>query len=302
MDRRRFIRQGASAALLVLGGGGALFARRAHARRSLAAELFRDALPPLKAGSLGDLDKLPALAGEEIRRYFHAKCFNASEFVEHVCSDAFSERLGRCPLQSDREYCFVRAFCERVVTEAEILEWVGIVASEIGRGADASWSTTCGELSVEWNARMPQRGEPLSAEGLAARIGDRVRAEVGAAAREASTDERRPALGETVEKIGASAVLLLPLARLGPLGIKVGIPLFFLLAARDAWDYAAGLLGDRRADHRAAISGRLALLGNRVGAEFEREVRIRLTDLHIWRARAIGETAELVAAERVGLL
>ena len=58
-----------------------------------------------------------------------------------------------------------------------------------------------------------------------------------------------------------------------------------------------GRLDDRRGDYQAAISGRLALLGNRVGAEFEREIRERLNDLHTWQERSIRNTAKQVAEE-----
>ena len=44
-------------------------------------------------------------------------------------------------------------------------------------------------------------------------------------------------------------------------------------------------------DYQAAISGRLALLGNRVGASFEQEVRQRLADLHTWQEGSVRATA-----------
>jgi hypothetical protein len=302
MDRRRFIRLGAGAGLATLGGGGILLVRRSYVRNSLASDLLGEALPHLKANSSSDLEKHPAWGSEEIRRYFHAKCLDVAGFVDHLCSDAFSERLARCASQTDREHLFIQAFCSRVVSEAEILDQVKAVASEIGNEVDASWSVCCGEMSLGWNARIPDRGDPISAGELTDRLGGLVRTELRAAALEASTGDRRPALGETFEQIGASAILLLPLARLGPLGMKVGIPLFVLLAAVHIWEYVAGLLDDRRGDHRAAISVLLARLGNRIGAEFEREIRLRLIDLHIWRAKAIAETTARVASARVGIL
>jgi hypothetical protein len=77
---------------------------------------------------------------------------------------------------------------------------------------------------------------------------------------------------------------------------------FVVLAAKSVWEYVAAQLEDRRGDYQAAISGRLAALGNRVGAEFEREVRRRLADLHTWRDRAVREAAGQVAGESVGLV
>jgi hypothetical protein len=80
------------------------------------------------------------------------------------------------------------------------------------------------------------------------------------------------------------------------------VPVFLLQATKHVWDYVMGQLENRRGDYQAAISGRLALLGNRVGGEFEREVRLRITDLHTWRERSIRETAQRLAEERVGLI
>jgi len=110
-----------------------------------------------------------------------------------------------------------------------------------------------------------------------------------------------PAIGETIGKIGQSAILLLPLVvEFGSANLPIAIPLFVLLAAKPVWDYAMGQLEDRRGDSQAAISGRLALLGNHVAAEFEREVRQRLTDLHTWQEQAVRVTAGRLAEERIG--
>jgi hypothetical protein len=121
---------------------------------------------------------------------------------------------------------------------------------------------------------------------------------------------QRPAVGETIGKIGQSAVLLLPLGlvSVAATGSAVAVvanpfvlPVFVILAARHIWDYAMSRLDDRRGDYQTAISSRLALLGNRVGGEFEREVRQRITDLHTWQERSIRTTATRLAEERIGL-
>jgi hypothetical protein len=61
-------------------------------------------------------------------------------------------------------------------------------------------------------------------------------------------------------------------------------------------------LEDNRADYQAALSDQLSRLGNRVGVEFERETRQRLTDLHTWQEEAVRKTANLLAEERIGLI
>jgi hypothetical protein len=84
--------------------------------------------------------------------------------------------------------------------------------------------------------------------------------------------------------------------------MAVGIPVFVLLASKPVWDFVMGCLDNRRDGYQAAISSRLALLGNRVGAEFEREIRVRLVDLHLWQDRSVREIALRLTRERVGLI
>ncbi len=300
MHRRRFLREGVAAGVLAAGAGGFLFVRRGQARAAVAAGLLADALPPLAATYSKELNALPARGREEIQRYFHGRCVNVEGFVSHVCSDAFAERLGLCRTPDEREGCVLHAFFGRVATEAEILNQVQTTAAEVGRELDAAWDAYCAETSAKWDARVRGDGPVLAAGELADRLGATVRAELEQAARQPLSAGRRPAVGETIGKIGESAVLLLPVVRYGQLGLQVGIPVFFLFAAKHVWDYVLARLDDRRGDCQAAISGRLALLGNRVGAEFEQELRRRLTDLHTWREGSVRAAADRLAEERVG--
>jgi hypothetical protein len=96
--------------------------------------------------------------------------------------------------------------------------------------------------------------------------------------------------------------MLLPLARYRQVGLVIGVPLFLVLAANHIWAFILGQLNDARADFQTAISARMALLGNRVGAEFEREVRERLSDLHSWQENAVRGTATLLVQERINLI
>jgi hypothetical protein len=59
-------------------------------------------------------------------------------------------------------------------------------------------------------------------------------------------------------------------------------------------------LEDRNVGYQAAISGRIALLGNRVANEFEQEVRRQLTDLHNWQENSVRTLAHQVAEEQIG--
>jgi hypothetical protein len=302
MNRRRFLRQGIAGGAIALGAGGFLFVRRSQARAAVASEMLNDALPRLMANSGKELNALPVRAREEIKRYFHGKCLNVEGFVSRICSNEFAEQLGRCQTQDERENCFLQAFCSRVAADTEILNQIETIADDIGSDLDSAWSAYCAEISAKWNTRLESYGTPLAADELTNRLSSMIKSELGQAARQAATANQQPAVGETIGKIGASAVLLLPLVRFGALGLKVGIPVFVILAAKHLWDYAMGQLQERRGDYQVAISRRLALLGNRVAAEFEREVRVRLSDLHTWQERAVRATAMRLADERVGLV
>jgi hypothetical protein len=248
------------------------------------------------------LQALPGRARDEIKRYFHGKCLNVDGFVSHICSREFIERLQRCGSREEQECCFLHAFCSRVATEAEILNQVETIAAEIGQELDDEWASYCEGLALRWNTRLRVYGAPLAAEELTQRLSSFIRAELRAAALTALSSGGRPSVGDTVGKIGEAALLLLPLAVFGPAGLTVGIPIFVVVALAHFGDYAMSRLEDRRGDYQEAISGRLALLGNRVGGEFEQEVRQRITDLHIWQERSVRATATQLAKERVGLL
>jgi hypothetical protein len=302
MNRRHFLREGIAGGTVVLGAGGFLLFCRSQARAAVVSRLLDDAVPVLAGQSLTEQQSLPARAREEMRRYFHGKCLNVEGFVSHICSAGFGERLGRCRTEQERQNCFTLAFCSRVATEAEILNRVETVATDVGGELDAAWASYCDTLAGKWNTLLGSSSGPLVGDDLTSRLGGLIRVEMTAAAQLAAADGRAPAVGATIGEIGRSAVLLLPLAGLGPEGVAIGVPVFVLLAIKAVWDFVAGQLEDRRGDYQAAISARLAGLGNRVGSEFEQEVRLRLTDLHTWRERAVRATADRLAAERVGFL
>lgn len=311
MNRRRFLREGLAGGAIAVGAASFLFMRRSQVRAEMTSRMLDDALPPLSATSMRQLNTLPARAREEIRRYFHGKCLNTEAFVSHICSSQFAERLSRCRTQDEREACFLQSFCGRVATDAEILFQVETIATETGSELDSGWDAYCTQLRGRWNARIHGYGSSLTMDELSNRLGVIIRTELAEAARQIISTYHRPAGSETIGKIGALALLLLPLAEVrvavGPSAVEgrvnpLVLPTFFILAARSVWEYITGRLDDLEGEYRAVISSRLALLGNRVGAEFEREVRQRLTDLHTWQERSIRDTATRLAEERVGLV
>lgn len=303
MQRRQFLRQGLVGGAIAIGAGGVLFFRRDQVRADVTARLLDEAMPSLTANGAAELSDLPLRAREEIRRYFHGVCLNVAGFVSHVTSDDFASRFARCSIQSDRDACLTDAFCRRVASETEILARVETIANEVGSELDRGWSTFTTTLAPKWNTRLSAYNRPLVATEITSRLDGIVHSEVLQAARIGSSAGQRPALGETAGKLGESAVLLLPLARgLGSVAPHVVIPMFVVLAAAHVWEYVSAQLIDRRGDYQAAISGRVALIGNRVAGEFEREVRRRIADLQTWQERAVREIANRLAAERIGLL
>jgi hypothetical protein len=298
MNRRRFLGESLASGSLALAAGGYLLFRRSQARAAVTLQMLDDALPPLAANGLHEFNTLPGRAREEIRRYFHGKCLNVEGFVTHICSNSFAEVIGRCRTQEEREACFLQAFCGRIATEAEIRNQVETIAAEVGSELDLGWDQYCSEMSARWNSRVRAYGRPLALDELAPRLDGMLRTELSQAVHEALLANRKPALGETIGKVGTAAILLLPVFE----SIGLALPLFVILAARPVWEFVSARLEDRRGDQQAAISGRLALLGNRVGTELEREVRERLTDLHSWQERSIRQLATHLAQERVGLI
>jgi hypothetical protein len=78
------------------------------------------------------------------------------------------------------------------------------------------------------------------------------------------------------------------------------VPEFWAKALRTVFTDFLKILGEKNFDTRNALSRRLAVLGQQVGAEFEKEMRDRLNKLHGWQEQAVRLAAEQQAAERIG--
>jgi hypothetical protein len=302
MDRRRFVREGLAAGALAVGTGGLLFVRQARARGALRESLLADALPPLGAKCLHELQQFPSQARDAIVEYFHGRCLNVQGFATNVCTPEFIERLGRCRGADEQRACLLHAFMSRVASDVEILNQVETIAAEAGAELDIAWADYCNELNSRWRSRIPGSGPSLSNVEFNDRLDRLIRSDLNATVASILASGQRPAVGETIGKIGQSALLLLGVLRDVSLGLTAGLPIFFLLAARPLWDFLIARLQDRRREYQTDVSARVAQLGMRVGAEFEHEVRLRLTDLHTWQERALRETARRIADERVGLM
>jgi hypothetical protein len=273
-----------------------MWGRAQWARRQLRQRLVEDAQVELIDKDHGELLRLPVQAREAIRTWFHAPCLNAAEFVYEVCSPAFSEKLSACATEDLRELCFLNAFVSKVVSEVEILNRIHIIAEEIGSELDRNWAACCQKVGTKWNARIQSQDAGMPAD-FGERMEPLVRQSLDEAIQRATVAGQRPALGETAGNIGKAALLVLPVVTLP----QIAIPLFALLAMRHLFAYVMGQLTHQVGDYQRAISDRLALLGNRIGVEFETEIRTRIAHLHEWQDQAVQATAAIQASEAISL-
>jgi hypothetical protein len=295
MDRRTFLSGTATAGGLVLLGGG-FWARQAYARSQFTHELVRGANPILTTKAHKELLELPARAREEMRRYIHGVCLNVPGFVEEVCSRDFAERLlARPNLQQQQELLLV-AFMREVVTEAQVLNRVQVIAEDISRDLDRNWAACCEELAQKWDVSVKEYRISVTANELDERMTPLVQRGIRQALEQARTTVQKPALSDLPDAIGKSAMLLLPITLQAP---WVGWPLFLVQVLKPVFAYLVGQIKDRTHDLQFAVTDKLSLLGNRAGSEFENEVRLRISDLHKWQDGAVKAAAQQQAEQLI---
>lgn len=299
MNRRRFVKEaaitvGVSAPLF----GWHLFQRREQARKDLATHLLASAQPLLSEQADTQVRNLPTRAAAGVRSFFDGKCLNSASFVNYLCSSGFA-RLVRGQPDAAREAIVFAAFCEQVTTEAEICGRIDALAADVGRELDLGWARYAGTVAGTWNARLKPCDETLTERFVCGEMTELVRRELATAHALSVSASRTPALAETVGAIGKTAVMLMPAARFKKAGVLVAVPVFILVAIGEVWRYVVGQPEPRRAGLQAALSGRMANLGERAAGLLEREVRRRIQILHGWQQQALNETAIRLANERV---
>jgi len=296
MDRREFLTSaswigvGAAAGTLLLG-------RAAYAKHRLAAKLVAESLPDLAIKAHRELQQLPIQACEEIRLWFHGPCANSVEFAHDVCSPSFAEKLAACETEELKELSLLNAFLGRVVSETEILARVEVIHREIGRELDRSWMECCEKIAGKWNVQLQPYGATTPTD-FVDRVEPLVHQAMNDAVQLASAAGQQPAFSQVLGGIGESAMSLLPIVRL----TNIAIPAFALIALRHLFTYVLSHLADRTGDHGRAISDRVALLGYRLGSEFERDITSRIANLHAWQEHTIRSAAQAYASEAVGLV
>jgi hypothetical protein len=298
LSRRELLTKGGAVVVGGLGLGGILWGRRTYAVDSLEQEMLAKTAPITTATAHDEMLALPPKAREEIRLFFDGVCLDVHSFVSEVCSQGFVERLGACPSNIQRHQLMALEFEQHVVTTDEILNRVRVIAEEVGTELDRNWARCCTQIAQAWGVPLRMYDAALSGDRLAASVEPEIREQIDQVIQRTMTAVRRPAFGDVPVKIGESALLLLPLAVFAPphvvLPIFVGVALKHIIDPMIAW-----LVQSDPRDVQRDVSARMALLGNRAGAEFEREVRRRIADLHNWREAALQKVARTKAETSV---
>ncbi len=301
LDRRKFLRTAGAAGGVVLLGGALVGTRvlgRISRRKEIERELLQNFVPMLAKKAPHELTTLPSRAQEDMRRYFHGRCLNVHGFLGEICSVTFGEKLAVCGSEKAKHQLLTLAFENKVVAESVVLARVDTVAQEIGQELDQGWYSCCRHVAKNWQVSLDTGAGEMTGSRLSASVEPLILRELSAVRQSTYPIGRRPALSQTVKSIGKSAIGLLPVAVVSP---GLALPLFLLAALKPIWQYVTGQLRHRPAAYQRAITSRLSLLGNRVGMEFLREVKQRVTDLHAWQEQALRQTATRYAEQAVPL-
>jgi hypothetical protein len=296
--------QGATPAAAIGLVGGTIWTRRAFARHQLSSALISQSSPVLARKVREEQLTIPSRATAEIKQWFHAKCLRVEQFVEHICSNSYREKLHACRTPEDQNNLLLVSFCGKVVTDSEILTRVQLIADEAGQEIDRDWNECCESIGAKWQLQITDYKKPIPVDQLLQTTEKLIAQHVSEAIAQAKASAQHPAAGETLGKIGASAIMLFPLTLIhangllgefdlaNPLQVALALPTFIFVSLQHVFQYVCGLLADPKPDLQRAISGRLALLGNRVGAEFESEIRRRLDALHDWQEQSLADVAD----------
>ena len=297
LNRRDMLKWGIPATgVLTLGAGSRLLAQ-SNKRQEVKRDLIRSASTHLATRTDADLSKLPGLANENVKRFFHGICLNVAPFVEVVCSNAFSEKLSDCDGDEDRHRLLTMTFEQRLVSENAVIHRVDLVARSIGRTLDANWLACCRGIAEEWQIVLEPWNGP-SMDTLPQTVEAAIRRELRAARNSMDGIKNRPSLSDTATSIGMIAIKLLPIARISP---KLALPAFLVLALKPTWRFILSRLLNRPADFVRSITTRLARLGNEIGRAFELTVKKRITALHEWQEQSLQTAAVRFAEESVPL-
>ncbi len=297
-NRRRFLE--VLGTVGVAGGIGAgLYGRAQWQRAALAGAMLHDAQQVMVPREQRELQTLPVRARNEIRDWFHAHCLNASEFAYEVCSPSFAERLAACGTEELKQQCVANAFLARVVSAEEVQERLQVIAQELGNELDASWRGCCQELSLRWQMQISGGGYEVSLpRDLAARLDQLVRHSLNEAMQTAD-GSLAPSFTDAVSSIGTAALLAVPVVVVIP---ELALPAFFVRALWVLVEYVVRLVSGRVQGLQAEITHRVAMLGRRLGSEYESELRHCIGQLHQWQQDAVRSFTEDYSRSAISII
>lgn len=300
-DRRSFLKQGAAISGVALLGGGVLWGKTAYARSAFAKSLVSDASTILVAKEHDEILQLPPSASEEMKLWFTGACLNSVQFIDYICTEGFATKISQFATTREKEMAVENEFFARVLSHSAIHQRVDLIASETGAILDRNWASACGEIAKSWNLKLNASTTGMGSD-LQARLDLVIDRDLKTAIQNSTNSAIRPTMTNTLIGIGASSIMLLPLATMPPPYDAVVIPAFALIAITHFANYAIGLLFQDTKAAKIAISDRLALLGNRVAQEFESELKVRIADLHSWQNSSLRQTAREYANETIGYI
>ncbi len=303
MERREFLQAAGTVAGVATVGvatGGVLWGRAVFERSKLTNELVADASSILVDREHNEIASIPNAASDEMKLWFTGACLNSAQFIDYICTEGFASRLGQFGTQREREMCVENEFFARVLSHSAIYQRVDLIVGESGSTLDRNWKSCCDEIAEKWKLKLNPHSQDLGT-AIQTRLDGLVSAELDQAiARSANVADRPSALSSAIG-IGKASLLILPLAEYPPFN-KLVIPAFALVAITHFANYAIGVLFQDSSGAKAAISDRLALLGNRVASEFNSELRTRIVDLHAWQNEALRNTAGEYAHEAIDII
>jgi hypothetical protein len=192
-------------------------------------------------------------------------------------------------------------YYRRVPAGAEVAEHIRSAALKMGTELDRHWADCCKEIAAKWKTRLQTaNGPPFNADEFSARVTPLVQKQVEQAVHQARRVTEEPGWRQAVRSLGTEALLAGPDVTIVVAGKPIQLPEFLVNASRHVFGVVLDYLGDPQWDCQATITKRLASLGNQTAAEFDKEIRRRLNDLHAWREQAVRLAAEQHAAERIG--
>lgn len=294
MRRRDFLQYASvgGAAILI---GTAAIKRAELSRRQMVEELTERVQPILARKSGDESQRLPAEAREKIRVWFHGPCLNSPRFAQFLRSRKFAVELANFSTEEDRQKAVVSTFTRMVVSEDDILSQVQKIADKIGSKLDTNWDDACQEISDAWNFDVNDNPRATLSDDLRARLVPLIQRRIDSMCALSRAAGQHSLWAPALTKIGSSAIMLL---RVDP---RYGIPIFMVVALASVLQ----CVKDHQIDSIKfgnAISKSVANLGNDVGDAFEKEMGIRISELHNWQKSALLESANEYAKTKIPLL